>query len=217
MVEVRQRVSRNQHRIGTRNSLGNRREHLRLAGAAVVRLCTEIQPAVSDTEYGAGGAILRAALACSFALGLAAGLEIPRVSFHARVGVATKHCQNLYARAFFHCAGKRGAKREHGIDPRVAQLALKAAQRSVELSKEDVPDYLDSLAQAQLCTGDAKSAVTTEEKAVKLLREKYTDVPASYVKRFEDRLERYRKAVDSAAQKSDKSDEAAGSQSAGKS
>jgi thiol-disulfide isomerase/thioredoxin len=80
-------------------------------------------------------------------------------------------------------------------DPRVARLALRAARRAVELSKEEEWQYLDTLAEALYRTGDAAGAVTTEEKALKLLEAQVKQPGEPYVKQFRDRLQRYRKAA----------------------
>ena len=77
------------------------------------------------------------------------------------------------------------------VDPLVANFALKAASRAVELSKENRPEFLDTLAEAQFRTGDAASAVTTEEKAIKLLKEQVNDLTPEDLKEFTDHLDRY--------------------------
>jgi thiol-disulfide isomerase/thioredoxin len=80
-------------------------------------------------------------------------------------------------------------------DPRVARLALQAARRAVELSKDEDVEYLDTLAAALFRTGDAAEAVATEEKALKRLEAAVKDPSNPSVKTFRDRLERYRKAA----------------------
>jgi thiol-disulfide isomerase/thioredoxin len=94
--------------------------------------------------------------------------------------------------------------------PRVARLALQAARRAVTLSKEEDAEYLDTLAEALYRTGDAAGAVTTEEKALKLLEaqlkrpgeEAQVKGPSEpYLKRFRDRLERYRKGAKEKAER----------------
>jgi len=80
-------------------------------------------------------------------------------------------------------------------DPRVARLALQAARRAVELTKEEDLAQLDTLAEALFLTGDTDGAVATEEKALKRLEAEVKDHSHPYFKQFNDRLERYRKAA----------------------
>jgi len=82
----------------------------------------------------------------------------------------------------------------------VVKIALKAAQRAAELSKEKEPGILDTLAEAQFRTGDATAAVASEEKAIKLLKAN-KDVTDDDLKVFNEHLDRYRKGGD---KKSDK-------------
>ena len=55
-------------------------------------------------------------------------------------------------------------------DPRIAKLALEAARRANELTKEKNMAFLDTLAVALYRTGDFAGAVTAEEKALKELK-----------------------------------------------
>ena len=55
-------------------------------------------------------------------------------------------------------------------DPRVAELALRAAGRAVELTKGENVAHLDTLAEAQFRTGDIDGAISTEEKALQTSR-----------------------------------------------
>ena len=80
-------------------------------------------------------------------------------------------------------------------EPRVARLALQAARRAVELTKEENGMYLDTLAEAQFRTGDLKGAMATEEKALKLIEAEVKDPSHPVLKQFRERLERYRKAA----------------------
>jgi len=80
-------------------------------------------------------------------------------------------------------------------EPRVAQLALRAALRAVELSHGEDMAQLDTLAEAQYCTGDPASAVETEEKALKRLEAEAKDHSHPYFKIFNANLDRYRKAI----------------------
>ena len=57
-------------------------------------------------------------------------------------------------------------------DPRVVKLALQAARRAVELTKDAEPNYLDTLAEALFRSGDASAAVATEERVLELLKAK---------------------------------------------
>ena len=84
-------------------------------------------------------------------------------------------------------------------DPRVARLALRAARRAVELDKGENPNHLDTLAEAQFRTGDAAGALATEERARKLVAAEAKDASDAYLKQFDDRIERYRKAAEKAA------------------
>jgi thiol-disulfide isomerase/thioredoxin len=83
------------------------------------------------------------------------------------------------------------------VDPRVAQLALKAAQRAVELTNERVPYILDTLAETQFRTDDPAAAVITEQKAIDLMQGPYKDRHDAIfdLKQFTDHLDRYRKAA----------------------
>jgi thiol-disulfide isomerase/thioredoxin len=83
-------------------------------------------------------------------------------------------------------------------DPRVARLALRAARRADELTKSENVANLDTLAEALFLTGDIDQAVTTEEKALKLLEAETKDPSQPYFQQFKDRLERYRKAAEKA-------------------
>ena len=80
-------------------------------------------------------------------------------------------------------------------EPRIAQLALRAALRAVELSHGEDMAQLDTLAEAQYCTGDPASAVATEEKALRILEAEAKDHSHRYFKIFNANLERYRKAI----------------------
>ncbi len=80
-------------------------------------------------------------------------------------------------------------------DPRVAQFALKAARRAVEITKSENAYYLDTLAEALFRTGDAAGAVATEEKAQKLLEADVENRSDSDLKEFSERLDRYRTAA----------------------
>jgi len=84
---------------------------------------------------------------------------------------------------------------KHDPDPRVAQLALQAARRAVELTKEKDINNLDTLAEALFRTGDAQAAVEAEEKALKLLEAQIKDQSSPALKAFRDRADRYRKAA----------------------
>lgn len=81
-------------------------------------------------------------------------------------------------------------------DPRVARLALKAVQHAVDLDKRENVAYLDTLAEAQYRTGDPEEALKTEEEALKRLKAEAQDKPHPFIKVFESRIERYRKAID---------------------
>jgi thiol-disulfide isomerase/thioredoxin len=80
-------------------------------------------------------------------------------------------------------------------DPRVARLALKAAERADELTKGEDMAFLDTLAVAQYRTGNLAKAVATEEKALKRLKAEAPDGKHPYYRAFEQRLEMFRKAA----------------------
>jgi thiol-disulfide isomerase/thioredoxin len=80
-------------------------------------------------------------------------------------------------------------------DPRISQLALLAARRAVELTKGENAAHLDTLAQAQLRTGDAAGAVATEEKAIKRLEAEVPDRSNAVYKGYDARLAYFRKAA----------------------
>ena len=80
-------------------------------------------------------------------------------------------------------------------DPRVAQLALRAARRAVELTNSEDPYYLDTLAEALFRTGDAKAAEATEEKVLQLLKARGKDQSDEDLKEFKEHLDRYRKGA----------------------
>lgn len=78
------------------------------------------------------------------------------------------------------------------LDPRVAELALKAARRAVELTKERDASCLDTLAAAQFRTGDNAAAVATQEQSIRVLKEKFKDLSDAVLKPYNDRLDMYR-------------------------
>jgi hypothetical protein len=80
-------------------------------------------------------------------------------------------------------------------DPRVAELALRAARRADELTKGKDVSVLDTLAVALFRTGLAAEAVATEEKALKQLEAETPDRSHPYYKLFNERLELFRKAA----------------------
>ena len=80
-------------------------------------------------------------------------------------------------------------------DPRIAQLALRAARRANELTKEKNMAYLDTLAVALYRTGDPAGALATEEKALKVLEAQVTNKAHPYYKSFTEQIEKFRKAA----------------------
>jgi thiol-disulfide isomerase/thioredoxin len=80
------------------------------------------------------------------------------------------------------------------VDPRVVELALKGMSRAAELTKEESPSILDTLAVAQFRTGDVNAAIATEEKAIKLVQAD-ADTSANDLKEFNERLQFFRKGV----------------------
>jgi thiol-disulfide isomerase/thioredoxin len=77
-------------------------------------------------------------------------------------------------------------------DSRVVALALKAAKRAVALSDEKNAVQLDTLALAQFLSGHPAAALASEQKAIKALE---PDAEAERKAAFNERLQRYRKAV----------------------
>ena len=69
-------------------------------------------------------------------------------------------------------------------DPRIAKLALEAARRANELTKEKNMAVLDTLAVALYRTGDPAGAVATEEKALKELEAQVPNKAHPYYKSF---------------------------------
>lgn len=86
-------------------------------------------------------------------------------------------------------------KLKNDPDPRVAQLALRAAKRADEVSDGKNIALLDTLAVAFYRTGDFEKAVAAEEKALKRLEEEVDDRSHPYFKVFEAKLEQFRKAA----------------------
>ena len=84
-------------------------------------------------------------------------------------------------------------------DPQVARLALRASERANELTDGKEFANLDTLAEAQLATGDPVAALATEEKALKSLEKQLSDHNHPYYKQFEARVERFRKAAEAKA------------------
>jgi thiol-disulfide isomerase/thioredoxin len=80
------------------------------------------------------------------------------------------------------------------LDPRVAKLALKAALRANEVTGNENMALLDTLAHAHFATGDAKSALATEEKALEALKATVKNPAHPYYKQFNASLEKFRKA-----------------------
>jgi thiol-disulfide isomerase/thioredoxin len=80
-------------------------------------------------------------------------------------------------------------------DPRIAQLALKAARRADELTKGKDLLILDTLAVALYRTGDFAAAIETEEKAIKQLDAESADRSSGMRKSYSERLELFRKAA----------------------
>jgi thiol-disulfide isomerase/thioredoxin len=82
-------------------------------------------------------------------------------------------------------------------DPRVAQLALKAARRADELTSGKDLAILDTLAVALYRCGDVAEAVKTEEKAIKQIEAETKDPshPSPLQKMYGARLEMFRKAA----------------------
>jgi thiol-disulfide isomerase/thioredoxin len=89
-------------------------------------------------------------------------------------------------------------------DPRVSRFALKAAGRAVELTNGEHVGYLKTLAQAQFRTGNPSAALATQEKAMKHFENEVvpadsyisTVTRAASLKRFQETLDRYRKAAE---------------------
>jgi hypothetical protein len=92
-------------------------------------------------------------------------------------------------------------KLKNEVDPRVARLALQAARRAVELTREENVANLDTLAEALFRTGDTSGAIATEEKALKRLEPEVEDKSVGLYKVLTESLERYRKAASEKAER----------------
>jgi hypothetical protein len=75
-------------------------------------------------------------------------------------------------------------------DLRNPAAALPHARRAVEMTKENAPNILDTLALAYHLTGEHASAVETEQKAIALLK---ADSPAR--REFETNLAKFQAAA----------------------
>ncbi len=74
-------------------------------------------------------------------------------------------------------------------------LGLALAQRAVELSKEQDPSILDTLAHAHYRKGNYKQAVETQRKAV-ALAEKDPDYPKELLEQLRENLKKFEKAAE---------------------
>jgi thiol-disulfide isomerase/thioredoxin len=87
-------------------------------------------------------------------------------------------------------------------DPRIAKLALQAARRANEVTKDKNFFVLDTLAVALYRTGDFAEAVATEEKALKELDAQVADksqpMYKSYRKAFNAQIEKFKAAAEKA-------------------
>jgi uncharacterized LabA/DUF88 family protein len=81
-------------------------------------------------------------------------------------------------------------------DRRIAELALKAMQRVVELSKDDDFSAVNVLAEARFRIGDTDSAIAAQQKAIGLVRAELKDQADSLVKELQERVKEYRKAAE---------------------
>src|SRR5262249_40565125 len=86
--------------------------------------------------------------------------------------------ENLFSKFSYVIDSTQAAK----IDPRIAQMVLKAASRADELTKGEQPFILNMLAEAQFRTGDAAAAVATEQKCIDRLKAQYKELPESAFK-----------------------------------
>ncbi len=82
------------------------------------------------------------------------------------------------------------------IDPKVAKFALKVAERGNELTKGQHFAILDTLANAQYETGDAKAALETEEKALKRLEANVPNENHPYYAQFREAIKKFKKAAE---------------------
>jgi hypothetical protein len=83
-------------------------------------------------------------------------------------------------------------------DPRIAQLALEAARRANELTKEKNLFVLDTMAVALFRAGDLPGAVAMEEKAIKELEAQVPNKAHPYYKSFPAQLEKFKAAAEKA-------------------
>lgn len=80
-------------------------------------------------------------------------------------------------------------------DPRLAQLAVRAAKRADELTKGENLNLLDTLACALYLAGDAAGAAAAEEKALHRLEAEVKNRSHPYFEQFTKRLELFRQAA----------------------
>ena len=86
-------------------------------------------------------------------------------------------------------------------DPRVAQLALRGARRSVEVGGATNYANLDTLAEAEFAAGNPAAALATEEKALKILEAQVPNRAHPYYKSFGASIDRFRRAAEAATGK----------------
>lgn len=98
--------------------------------------------------------------------------------------------QALNALAWYVVDPANGTK----LDPKVAQFALKIAEHADEVAKGESFEILDTLANAQFATGDAKAALATEEKAFEVLKKNISDTDHPYYAQFKEAIEKFKKA-----------------------
>jgi thiol-disulfide isomerase/thioredoxin len=80
-------------------------------------------------------------------------------------------------------------------DARLAQLGLEAAKRAVELSMSADYNSLDTLACAYYASGDYSAAISTQEQALRILKEKSEGQPNGQIEIFTKRLDLFRAAL----------------------
>ena len=83
------------------------------------------------------------------------------------------------------------------VDPELAKIGLKAANRADELAEKKEPAFADTLAKSYFVTGDLPKAIETQERAIKLA-EANEDENLSV---FKSNLEKYRRAAKQAGAK----------------
>jgi thiol-disulfide isomerase/thioredoxin len=177
------------HRLATK--LAERKERQlgeKLAGLYRARKYKETVAAIDeaageDTQLGERFVSLKLAALC-YGGDVEAGLALGQRLLQADANNALKLKNDFRS--------LNDASSTNSPDLRVNQMAVKAAQRIVELSRERDPMSLDTLAAALFRAGDVAGAITAQEKAIKLLVDQGKDPSDPFMKFLNSHLDRYR-------------------------